>query len=99
MMFVSRLFCTVFVSYLRGLKDLRFDGMTLSYRLKYLTLGSMLGLVMPFIVHFIMQENDMNLFNRIRSLTPATRRFTDRRFNEISEMLDLIQEETVAIRK
>lgn len=41
---------TFLVSYLRGVKGLRFNDMTLSYRLKYMGLGGVLGFIMPFIV-------------------------------------------------
>lgn len=41
---------TYCISYLRGVKGFNFEEMTLSYRLKYMGLGCVLGFVMPFIV-------------------------------------------------
>lgn len=38
------------ISYIRGIKGLDFANMTVSYRLKYIGVGSILGLIMPFIV-------------------------------------------------
>ena len=41
---------TYCISYFRGVKGFNFEEMTLSYRLKYMGLGGVLGFVMPFIV-------------------------------------------------
>lgn len=41
---------TYCISYVRGVKGFNFEEMTLSYRLKYMGLGCVLGFVMPFIV-------------------------------------------------
>lgn len=41
---------TYSISYVRGVKGFNFEEMTLSYRLKYMGLGCVLGFVMPFIV-------------------------------------------------
>ena len=49
-------FITFGVSYLRGVKGLYFQDMTLSYRLKYLGLGGVLGFVMPFIVCLLTED-------------------------------------------
>ncbi len=49
-------FITFGVSYLRGVKGLYFQDMTLSYRLKYLVLGGVLGFVMPFIVCLLIED-------------------------------------------
>lgn len=47
---------TYSMSYFRGVKGFRFSDMTLSYRLKYLTLGIVLGFVMPFIIALLMED-------------------------------------------
>jgi len=44
-------------SYLRGVKAFRFSDMTLSYRLKYISLGMVLGFVVPFIVCLVTEES------------------------------------------
>ena len=44
------------VSYIRGVKGLDFKEMTLSYRLKYMGLGGVLGFVMPFIVCLLTED-------------------------------------------
>lgn len=41
---------TFAISYLRGVKGIVFKDMTVSYRLKYMGLGSVLGFFMPFVV-------------------------------------------------
>ena len=41
---------TFIVSYIRGVKGFHFADMTLSYRLKYMGLGCVLGFIMPFVV-------------------------------------------------
>ena len=43
-------------SYVRGVKGFVFDEMTLSYRLKYMGLGAVLGFVMPFIVCLLTED-------------------------------------------
>lgn len=43
-------------SYLRGVKGFRFSDMTLSYRLKYMSLGIVLGFVVPFIVCLLTED-------------------------------------------
>ena len=48
--------CTFAISYLRGVKELHFGDMTLSYRLKYIGLGCVSGFVLPFIVCLITEE-------------------------------------------
>lgn len=48
--------CTFGISYIRGVKGIRFSDMTLSYRLKYLGLGCVLGFVIPFIVCLLTEE-------------------------------------------
>ena len=47
---------TFAVSYIRGVKGLRFSDMTLSYRLKYMGLGIVLGFVMPFVVCLLTED-------------------------------------------
>lgn len=47
---------TFTASYIRGVKGLYFEDMTLSYRLKYLGLGCVLGFVMPFIVCLLTED-------------------------------------------
>ena len=44
------------VSYLRGVKEFRFSDMTMSYRLKYISLGIVLGFVVPFIVCLLTED-------------------------------------------
>lgn len=44
------------VSYVRGVKALRFVNMTLSYRLKYIALGMVLGFVMPFVICLLTED-------------------------------------------
>ena len=44
------------VSYARGVKAFRFSDMTLSYRLKYMSLGVVLGFVMPFIICLLTED-------------------------------------------
>lgn len=44
------------VSYVRGVKGLRFGDMTLSYRLKYMSLGGVLGFVVPFVVCLLTED-------------------------------------------
>ncbi|WP_296839781.1 ABC transporter permease [Butyrivibrio sp.] len=44
------------LSYLRGVKGFRFSDMTLSYRLKYISLGMVLGFVVPFIVCLLTED-------------------------------------------
>ena len=41
---------TFCISYYRGVKDLNFSVMSLSYRLKYMGLGIILGFFMPFVI-------------------------------------------------
>ena len=48
--------CTFGISYIRGVKGIRFSDMTLSYRLKYFGLGCVLGFVIPFIVCLLTEE-------------------------------------------
>lgn len=48
--------CTFAISYLRGVKELHFGDMTLSYRLKYIGLGCVSGFVLPFIVCLITED-------------------------------------------
>ena len=43
-------------SYIRGVKGIRFTDMTLSYRLKYMGLGGVLGFLMPFIVALFTED-------------------------------------------
>lgn len=43
-------------SYVRGVKGLRFSDMTLSYRLKYMGLGCVLGFVTPFVVCLLTED-------------------------------------------
>ena len=47
---------TYFVSCTRGVKGFRFSDMTLSYRLKYLGLGCVLGFVLPFVVALLTED-------------------------------------------
>ena len=47
---------TFSVSYARGVKGFYFAEMTLSYRLKYMGLGGVLGFVMPFIVCLLTED-------------------------------------------
>ena len=47
---------TYCISYLRGIKGFNFEEMTLSYRLKYMGLGCVLGFVMPFIVCLLTED-------------------------------------------
>ncbi len=49
-------FVTFAVSYVRGVKGLRFSDMTLSYRLKYMSLGGVMGFVMPFVVCLLTED-------------------------------------------
>ncbi len=44
------------ISYIRGVKGFYFKEMTLSYRLKYIGLGGVLGFVMPFVVCLITED-------------------------------------------
>lgn len=44
------------VSFLRGVRNLRFTDMTLSYRLKYMSLGIVLGFIMPFFVCLLTED-------------------------------------------
>ncbi len=44
------------VSYLRGVKHLSFIDMTVSYRLKYLGFGSVVGLILPFVVCVLTED-------------------------------------------
>ncbi|SES42308.1 hypothetical protein SAMN04487884_1483 [Butyrivibrio fibrisolvens] len=45
--------CTFFVSYIRGVKGFRFEDMTVSYRLKYMALGCLFAIVVPFLVNYL----------------------------------------------
>lgn len=47
---------TFSASYIRGVKGFRFSDMTLSYRLKYMSLGVAMGVVMPFIVCLLTED-------------------------------------------
>lgn len=47
---------TFTISYFRGVKGIRFDDMTMSYRLKYLGLGVILGFVIPFPVCLVTED-------------------------------------------
>ena len=47
---------TILASYVRGIKGLKFADMTLSYRLKYLGLGCILGFVLPFVVALLTED-------------------------------------------
>ena len=47
---------TFAVSFARGVKGFYFEEMTLSYRLKYMGLGGVLGFVMPFIVCLLTED-------------------------------------------
>lgn len=47
---------TFAISYVRGVKGIRFSDMTFSYRLKYMSLGGVLGFVMPFVVALITED-------------------------------------------
>ena len=47
---------TFSISYFRGVKGFYFKDMTLSYRLKYIGLGSVLAFVMPFIVCLLTED-------------------------------------------
>lgn len=47
---------TFAVPYIRGVKGLHFEDMTLSYRFKYLGLGCVLGFVMSFIVCLLTED-------------------------------------------
>lgn len=49
-------FITFGVSYVRGVKSIYFKDMTLSYRLKYMGLGSVLGFIAPFVVALITED-------------------------------------------
>ena len=49
-------FFTFSVSYFRGVKGFRFSDMTLSYRLKYMSLGGVMGFVMPFGVCLLTED-------------------------------------------
>ena len=42
--------CTFAISYFRGVKELRFNDMTLSYRFKYIGLGCVCAFVFPFLI-------------------------------------------------
>lgn len=44
------------VSCFRGVKGFRFNDMTLSYRLKYIGLGGVLGFIMPFVVCLLTED-------------------------------------------
>lgn len=48
--------CTFLVSCIRGVKELNFEDMTVSYRLKYLALGCLFALAMPFAVNYLMSK-------------------------------------------
>ena len=48
--------CTCLVSYLRGIKGFSFTDMTISYRIKYMGFGCVLGFVIPFIVCLLSEE-------------------------------------------
>ena len=48
--------CTFAISYLRGVQEIHFGDMTLSYRLKYIGLGCVSGFVLPFIVCLITED-------------------------------------------
>ncbi len=48
--------CTFAVSYFRGVKELRFDRMTFSYRVKYLCMGCAWAVVLPFFVGIFADE-------------------------------------------
>ncbi len=47
---------TFTVSYFRGVKALRFADMTVSYRLKYMGLGCVLGFILPFFVCLLAED-------------------------------------------
>ncbi len=47
---------TFLVSYLRGVKALHFENMTVSYRLKYMGLGCVLGFILPFFVCLMTED-------------------------------------------
>lgn len=48
--------CVLVISWMRGIRELRFDNMTFSYRLKYAGLGSVFGFVFPFIMCLITED-------------------------------------------
>lgn len=48
--------CTFAISYFRGVKELRFNDMTLSYRFKYIGLGCVCAFVFPFLVCLITED-------------------------------------------
>ena len=47
---------TFSTSYIRGVKEINFKDMTLSYRLKYMGLGGVLGFLMPFVVALLTED-------------------------------------------
>lgn len=47
---------TFAVSYMRGVRGIRFDDMTMTYKLKYLGLGVVLGFVIPFPVCLVTED-------------------------------------------
>lgn len=47
---------TLGVSYLRGVKGLRFDGMTITYKLKYTIFGGVMGFVIPFPICLLTED-------------------------------------------
>lgn len=38
------------ISYLRGIKGIQLEGMTVSYKLKYITVGGIFGIILPFLI-------------------------------------------------
>ncbi len=44
------------VSYARGVKALHFDNMTISYRLKFMSFGAVLGFILPFVVCLLTED-------------------------------------------
>lgn len=49
-------FCTFAVSWVRGVRGLYFEDMTLSYKLKYMGLGGVLAFVVPFFICLLTEE-------------------------------------------
>ena len=47
---------TYFVSYVRGVKAFHFVDMTVSYRLKYMGLGCVLGFILPFFICLMTED-------------------------------------------
>jgi teichoic acid transport system permease protein len=48
--------CAIVISFMRGVGGFDFEGMTLSYRLKYMGIGCVLGFVIPFFVCLVTED-------------------------------------------